>query len=99
VPPRSSVPGSARDWLARAQGKLAMARQPLPPEGFLEDACFFLQQAAELAIKAVYQQHGWTFPYVHDLRGRNALSRLGSACYRSGISGSATNRGGCPCLG
>ncbi|NOX53316.1 MAG: HEPN domain-containing protein [Planctomycetes bacterium] len=44
-----------------------MARQPLPPEGFLEDACFLLQQAAELAIKAVYQQCGWSFRYVHDL--------------------------------
>ena len=44
-----------------------MARQPLPPQGFLEDACFFLQQAAELAIKAVYQRHSWPFPYIHDL--------------------------------
>lgn len=25
------------------------------------------QQAAELAIKAVYQQHGWRFVFVHDL--------------------------------
>jgi HEPN domain-containing protein len=44
-----------------------MASRPLPPGSFLEDACFFLQQAAELAIKAVYQQHGWLFQYVHDL--------------------------------
>lgn len=25
------------------------------------------QQAAELAIKAVYQHHGWLFPFIHDL--------------------------------
>lgn len=25
------------------------------------------QQAAELAIKAVYLQHGWRFAFVHDL--------------------------------
>jgi HEPN domain-containing protein len=25
------------------------------------------QQAAELAIKSVYQVHGWIFPFVHDL--------------------------------
>lgn len=25
------------------------------------------QQAAELAIKAVYQVHGWIFPFVHNL--------------------------------
>jgi HEPN domain-containing protein len=32
-----------------------------------EDLCFWAQQAAELAIKAVYQQHGWLFPFIHDL--------------------------------
>jgi HEPN domain-containing protein len=25
------------------------------------------QQAAELAIKAVFQVHGWRFPFIHDL--------------------------------
>jgi HEPN domain-containing protein len=32
-----------------------------------EDLCFMAQQAAELSIKAVYIQHGWLFPFIHDL--------------------------------
>ncbi len=44
-----------------------LARQPLPPGGFWEDLCFLTQQASELAIKAVYQVHGWIFPFVHNL--------------------------------
>ncbi|HUG92065.1 MAG TPA: HEPN domain-containing protein [Planctomycetaceae bacterium] len=70
VPPPSTPPGppgSARDWLDRARGKLAFAQVPLPPGGFLEDLCFFAQQAAELAIKAVYQHHGTVFRYTHDI--------------------------------
>ena len=63
----SPTPGSAREWLARAQGKLAVASQPLPPGGYWEDLCFLAQQGAELALKAVYQQQGWPFPFVHDL--------------------------------
>ena len=68
MPPVSPAPGTARDWLARANGKLALARQPLPAGGYLEDLCFCAQQAAELGIKAVYQQHGWRFAYIHDLK-------------------------------
>ncbi len=67
MPLPSPAAGSARDWLARAQGKLALARLPLPPGGFWEDLCFFSQQGAELAIKAVYQHQGWRFARVHDL--------------------------------
>jgi HEPN domain-containing protein len=51
----------------RAQGKLALARQPLPPGAFWEDLCFLSQPAAELAIKSVYQVHGWMYPFIHDL--------------------------------
>ena len=65
--PRDSVPGSAEDWLLRAKGKLAVARQPLPEGGYWEDWGFMAQQAAELAIKSVYQHFGWTFPFTHDL--------------------------------
>jgi HEPN domain-containing protein len=65
--PPNPPPGTAKDWLRRAKGKLALARLPLPPGGFLEDLCFCAQQASELAIKAVYQQHSWRFAYVHDL--------------------------------
>jgi len=56
--PRSDPPGAPKEWLARARGKLALARGPLPPEGYWEDLCYMAQQAAELAIKAVYQQRG-----------------------------------------
>lgn len=67
--PRDDVqPGSADDWLNRSQGKLVLARQPLPDGGYWEDLCFMAQQSAELAIKAVFQHHGWRFPFIHDLR-------------------------------
>jgi HEPN domain-containing protein len=67
VPPPSPAPGTAREWLDRARGKLALARQPLPTGGFYEDLCFLTQQSAELSIKAVDQAKGWKFPFVHDL--------------------------------
>jgi len=66
VPP-NEAPGTAREWLDRARGKLVLAKQPLPPGGYREDLCYMAQQAAELAIKAVYQQHGLQFPFIHDL--------------------------------
>ncbi len=67
MPPPNPAPGTPQSWIARAEGKLALAKAPLPSGGFLEDLCFFAQQTAELAIKAVYQQHGWLFPFTHDL--------------------------------
>jgi HEPN domain-containing protein len=67
VPQDRPVPGSASDWMARAQGDLALAKSPLPENGFYEDLCYHCQQAAEKAIKAVYQHKGWTFRYTHDL--------------------------------
>lgn len=66
-PNPSPAPGTPQDWLARAQAKLVLARQPLPAGGLWEDLCYRAQQAAELAIKAVYQQQGWLFPFIHDL--------------------------------
>ena|SRR3990172_5679191 len=51
----------------RAKGDLALARAPLPEGAFYEDLCFHAQQAAEKAMKSVYQHHGWIFRYVHDL--------------------------------
>ncbi len=75
---RNDIPGTAREWLDRARGKLALACVPLPPDGFYEDLCFSAQQAAELAIKAVYQHKKWTFDYVHDLgRLLDGLERKG----------------------
>jgi HEPN domain-containing protein len=67
MPQDRPVPGSAEDWLTRAKGDLAIARAPLPEGAFYEDLCFHAQQAAEKALKGVYQHHGWTFRYTHDL--------------------------------
>ena len=67
MPPPRPAPGTPHDWLGRARAKLVLARQPLPPGGMWEDVCYWTQQAAELAIKAVYQQRGWRFPFLHDL--------------------------------
>lgn len=67
-PGNRSIPGSAEDWLARAKADLALAKIPLPAGALYEDLCFHAQQAAEKALKAVYQRHGWRFRYVHDLQ-------------------------------
>lgn len=67
MPQTKPSPGSAEDWLARARGDLALAKAPLPEGAFYEDLCFHAQQATEKALKAVYQHHGWTFHYTHDL--------------------------------
>src|SRR5947209_9921032 len=76
--PPNPAPGTAKEWLRRAKGKLALARLPLPPDGFREDLCFCAQQAAEIAIKAVHQQQGWRFPFVHDLgRLLDGLQKMG----------------------
>jgi HEPN domain-containing protein len=61
------APGSTEDWLARAKGDLAIAQAPLPDGAFYEDLCFHAQQAAEKALKAVYQCQEWKFRYTHDL--------------------------------
>jgi len=61
------APGTPEDWLARAEGDLALAKVPLPEGGYYEDLCFHAQQAAEKAIKAIYVRHGLAFRYTHDL--------------------------------
>jgi hypothetical protein len=40
MPQDRPLPGSAEDWLARAEGDLALARAPLPEGAFYEDLCF-----------------------------------------------------------
>lgn len=55
MPPHEQVPGSAADWLVRAKSDLAIAKAPLPEGAFYEDLCFHAQQAAEKALKALYQ--------------------------------------------
>lgn len=67
MPPERSIPGTPCDWLDRAKSDLALARLPLPEGAFYEDLCFHAQQAPEKALKAVYQYHGLTFRYTHDL--------------------------------
>ena len=47
MPEKRPIPGSAKDWLARAESDLALARMPLPEESYYEDLCFHAQQAAE----------------------------------------------------
>lgn len=68
MPGDRPAPGTAQDWLARAKSDLALARAPLPEGAFYEDLCYHAQQAAEKALKAIYQHYGWVFRYVHDLK-------------------------------
>jgi HEPN domain-containing protein len=77
--PRKPVPGSAEEWLFRAKSSLALARQPKPTEALWEDQCFLAQQAAEKALKAVYQSRGLLFKFIHD------IGELGSGLERGGI--------------
>lgn len=67
MPRRSAAPGTSADWISRAKGSLAQAKQPKAPEGYWEDLCYLAHQAAEKALKAVYQQFGWSFQYTHDI--------------------------------
>ena len=47
----------SKDWLYQAQGDLEHARSDLE-RGYHEWACFSAQQAAEKAVKAVFQRMG-----------------------------------------
>lgn len=80
MPPVEPTPGGPLDWLTRAKGSLALAIQPKPEDAFWEDQCFLAQQAAEKAIKAVYQHEGLLFRYTHD------LEELGKKLEDHGIS-------------
>ena len=77
MPASRSPTGSPQDWLARAKGNLALAGAPLPAGCFYEDLCFHAQQAAEKALKAIYQHRAWKFRYVHDLEELLAGLRKG----------------------
>ena len=78
MPRHKHPPGSASDWLARARSDLAIAQAPLPDGALYEDLCFHAQQAAEKALKAVYQHKGWPFRYTHDLETlASGLSEMG----------------------
>jgi HEPN domain-containing protein len=79
LPQNKAISGSPLDWLARAKGNLALAKQPKPEDAFWEDLCFQAQQAAEKAIKAVYQYKGLNFRFTHD------LEELGKGLEDSGV--------------
>jgi len=67
VPPDLPTPGTPQHWLARAQSHLAIAGQPKPAGVFWEELAYHTQQAAEYAIKAVYEQYELVFDYTHDI--------------------------------
>ena len=78
MPPSEAEMATARDWLRRAKGNLARAKQPKPADAFWEDLCFDAQQAAEKAIKAVLLWYDVTFLYVHDIEALlTALEKAG----------------------
>ena len=80
MPPRSKAPGTPPEWLMRAKSNLAVARGEKTEEIFWEDLCFNAQQAAEKALKAIFQHKGLLFRYVHD------LEELITTLERSGVS-------------
>ncbi len=69
MPRRTGFTGKPEDWLRRAKGNLALAKQKKPKDAFWEDLCFDAQQAAEKAIKAVLVFRQLDFRKTHDLRG------------------------------
>jgi HEPN domain-containing protein len=71
MPPKEATAGTPQDWLRRAKGNLARAKQPKPKAAFWEDFCFDAQQAAEKAVKAVLRFHRIDFPKSHACWSRN----------------------------
>ncbi len=79
MPPRSTIPGTPQEWLARAKSNLLMAKGAKVEGVFWEDLCFNAQQAAEKSLKAVLQHKQIPFRYVHDLEELiTTLERQGS---------------------
>jgi HEPN domain-containing protein len=68
MPPEKNTFGTAQEWLKRAKGNLARAKQPKPKEAFWDDLCFDAQQAAEKSIKAVLVHRQIDFPKTHNIR-------------------------------
>ena len=80
MPPVDPIQESPEDWLSRATGALALAKQTKPDDAFWEDQCFLAQQAAERALKAVHLRRNVTFRYTHD------LEELGKALENNGLT-------------
>ena len=68
MPSKKSTLGTAQEWLKRAKGNLALAKQPKPKEAFWDDLCFDAQQAAEKSIKGVLVHRKIDFPKTHNIR-------------------------------
>jgi HEPN domain-containing protein len=83
MPSEKSVLGTAQEWLKRAKGNLARAKQPKPREAFWDDLCFDAQQAAEKSIKAVLVLRQIEFPRTHNVRALlELLDRTGPRSQR-----------------
>lgn len=65
--------GTPAEWLEYAQADLTIARIPLPDGAFPQQLCFFAQQAAEKAVKAVLIHCGIEFPKTHNIAALVAL--------------------------
>ena len=68
----------SRDWMDQAEGDLKHARSDLE-HGFYEWACFSSQQAAEKAVKAVFQKIGaeaWGHSVADLLKGLSEKYRI-----------------------
>ena len=68
MPPKRDAFGTAQQWLKRAKGNLALAKQPKPKDAFWDDLFFDAQQAAEKSIKAVLVHREIDFPKTHNIR-------------------------------
>jgi HEPN domain-containing protein len=66
--PRKLALGTPEEWMIRSKSNLNMARQTKAAGVLWEDHCFQAHQAAEKALKAVYQSRGLLFEFVHDIR-------------------------------
>jgi HEPN domain-containing protein len=56
-PGQGAMAERSADWMRQAKRDLEMAEKAME-SGFFEWTCFIAQQAAEKAVKAVYQSHG-----------------------------------------
>ena len=65
--PKGGAEGTPEEWLRRAKGNLALAKQRKPKEAYWEDLCFDAEQAVEKAVKAVLRSRGIDFPKTHDI--------------------------------
>ncbi len=65
--PDKPSPGTAADWLRRAQSDLGLAGIALPRGVLYNELCFHAQQAVEKSIKAVLVHCGVEFSKVHNI--------------------------------